>query len=164
MMFRFSAATLLVFILACGGLEIGGGQPSKSAAQQVPIQTDLNSLRRQVRLPKAATSCQFQRWRLGFSSRIGPTDYKLVSWVALSSMDELDAMFGPPEESLEPYLLYPDESALIPPAILATLDRNPDGLVLLPGNFRRPEHTGGMTVTRVIEVADAGILLWAMTM
>ena len=29
MMFRFSAATLLVFILACGGLEIGGGQPSK---------------------------------------------------------------------------------------------------------------------------------------
>jgi hypothetical protein len=164
MMYRITVAILIVFTLACGGLEIVGGQPSKTAAQQAPIQTDLRLLRGQVRLPKAATSCRFKSWRKYTSPRIGPSQIELVGWVALSSMDELDAMFGTPLETTEPYRLEPDLTDLIPPEILATLERDPNGIVLLPGNYRRPPYKGDTVIQRVIEVADAGILIWEKTM
>lgn len=129
------------------------------------MSTDIEPLRRRVSLPEQSTDCVFRVSPMGRPGGLGPTDTQLVAWVAVSSMEDLDTLYGAPRRTRGPVVLSESEAQLLPEAVRSGLSRSPKGAYQLSGPLRAPkQHTGGWRVTRVVEVGDTGVLIWAMSL
>lgn len=133
--------------------------PPSSAPPPGTVITTVETLAKRVPLPKATESVRYRLDLLG-SPGLGPTDYKLAAWVALSSDAEVESLYGPSLKVAQSPEISVEEADLLPPDLRPVPT---DGVMRLDGALRPGEPGGSMVVDSVVQVHGRGVFIWAHT-
>lgn len=136
--------------------------PKSTAPPPGTVITTPETLAARVPLPAAITAVAYRLDVMGTpgSAAIGPTDYALSAWVALSSDEEVEALYGPSMKVAESPQLSFDQALLLP---LALRPEPKDGVLRLNGAVRPGGGGGSMVVDQVVQIHGQGVFITAHT-
>ncbi len=153
--------TPLLLALACTHSP-APAPPTSSAPPPGTVITNAETLAARVPLPEATTAVAYRLDVRGTpgSTAIGPTDYALSAWVALSSDEEVEALYGPSLKVAESPQISFEQALLLP---VALRPEPKDGALRLNGAVRPGGSGGSMVIDQVVQIHGQGVFITAHT-